>query len=239
MKKILSANQLKAIAVIAMTADHLAWTFFPGYSEILFALLLHILGRIAAPIMWFFIAEGFFHTKSLKKYMARLLILSAVSHFAYNFCFGIPFVPFKTSVFNQTSVVWSLFWGLVLLSAAKSSKLNELYKYITLIFVCVIAFPADWSCVGSLSVLFIGMNRGDFKRQAAAIALLSAAYGLVYFVFLDRLYGIIQLFTCLSIPLLSLYSGHKGKLNGFGRFFYLYYPLHLVILGILRTSFLK
>ena len=29
MKKILSANQLKAIAVIAMTADHLAWTFFP------------------------------------------------------------------------------------------------------------------------------------------------------------------------------------------------------------------
>lgn len=63
MKKILSANQLKAIAVIAMTADHLAWTFFPGYSEILFALLLHILGRIAAPIMWFFIAEGFFILK--------------------------------------------------------------------------------------------------------------------------------------------------------------------------------
>lgn len=110
MKPSFSSNQLKLIAIAAMTLDHLAWTLFPGYDTRWFVILCHILGRLTAPIMWFFVAEGFYHTRNFRKYALRLFSLALLSHFAYNFCFGIPFIPFQTSVFNRTGVVWSLAW---------------------------------------------------------------------------------------------------------------------------------
>ena len=68
----LSANQLKTIAILAMTLDHLAWTLFPGYSTEWFVILLHIIGRITAPVMWFFVAEGYYHTRNIHNYMKRI-----------------------------------------------------------------------------------------------------------------------------------------------------------------------
>ena len=94
-RKGLNGNQLKVIAIIAMTIDHLTWTFAPGYSREWWAILFHIIGRLTAPIMWFFIAEGYHYTRNLKKYAGRLFLLAFISHFAYNFCFGISFIPFE------------------------------------------------------------------------------------------------------------------------------------------------
>lgn len=111
----LSGNALKGIAILAMTLDHLTWTLWPGYTTDWWVLLLHLLGRVTAPIMWFFVVEGYHYTHDVKKYAARLFALAFISHFAYDFCFGIPFVPLSTGPFNQTGVVWSLAWGLVLL----------------------------------------------------------------------------------------------------------------------------
>ena len=67
MKKIFNSNVLKLIAIIAMTLDHLTWLIFPGYSIEPLAIILHIIGRITCPIMCYFIAEGFHHTKDIKK----------------------------------------------------------------------------------------------------------------------------------------------------------------------------
>ena len=106
----LSGNELKVIAIIAMAADHLAWTLWPGYANKEWWLIaLHLFGRLAAPTMWFMIAEGYTHTSNLKKYLQRLFVFAVLSHFAYNFCFGISFVPFRHSFLNQTSVIWALF----------------------------------------------------------------------------------------------------------------------------------
>ena len=87
-----NANQLKIIAILAMTADHLVSVIFPNYPKDWWILGIHILGRLTAPIMWFFIAEGYFYTKNLKKYAGRLFFFALISHFAYNFAFGIPFL---------------------------------------------------------------------------------------------------------------------------------------------------
>ena len=121
----LNGNQLKLIAITAMTIDHLAWTLWPGYSHNPAAIACHIMGRLTAPIMWFFIVEGYHYTHDVNKYTLRLFILALVSHFAYNFCFGISFVPLKDGVFNQTSVAWSLAWGLVLLRINAPAALAE------------------------------------------------------------------------------------------------------------------
>ena len=230
----LNANQLKTIAIIAMTVDHLVWTVCPGYSTKWWVLLLHIVGRLTAPIMWYFIAEGYHHTKNLKKYAVRLFVLAFVSHFAYNFCFGIPFVPFKTSVFNQTGVVWSLAWGLVLLCISDNEKLKQWQKVLLTLIICIITFPSDWSCIATLAVLYIGANRGNFKKQMICMMIFTFMYALVYFIFIDKIYAIVQLFTCLTIPLLKQYNGERGRWKGMSKLFYIYYPAHLVICAIIR-----
>ncbi len=234
MKKDLNSNQLKLIAIAAMTFDHLVWTIWPGYDHRLFVMLLHIPGRITAPVMWYFIAEGWFYTRNVKKYALRLFGLAFVSHFAYNFCFCIPLIPFQTSFFNQTGVVWSLAWGLVLLEANRSTKIPEWGKLLLTLAVCVITFPSDWSCVASMAVLFIGANRGNFRKQMTWMMVWTGVYAAVYFFFLDKAYGLLQLSTCLSIPLLARYNGSRGRAKWVGKLFYIYYPVHLAALGVLR-----
>lgn len=234
-KRGLNANQLKLIAIIAMTIDHLTWTLAPGYSREWWVLLLHLIGRLTAPIMWFFIAEGYHYTHDLKKYAMRLFALAFISHFAYNFCFGISMLPFQSSVFNQTSVAWSLAWGLVLLYVTESERFRQWQKVLITLAVCVLTFPSDWSCIATMAIVGIGTNRGNFRKQMLTMMFWTALYALVYFFFIDRVYAILQLGTCLTIPLLRLYNGKRGTWRGMGKLFYAYYPAHLVLCGLLRV----
>lgn len=136
----LSGNALKAIAILTMTIDHLAWALWPGYDTRWWVLCLHAVGRITAPIMWYMIAEGYHYTRDRKKYALRLLGFAFVSHFAYNFNAGIPLIPFSTGeIFNQTSVMWALFLGLLalMLFDVPQEKLSNPLKYLLLIGICV------------------------------------------------------------------------------------------------------
>lgn len=181
--------------------------------------------------MWYFIAEGYHYTHDVKKYAGRLFLLALISHFAYNFCFGISFIPFQTSVFNQTSVAWSLAWGLVLLCVNNSDRLKSWQKTVIILLVCVITFPSDWSCIASMAILFIGSYRGNFRKQMLWMMFWTLLYALVYFFFIDRVYALVQLGTCLTIPLLRLYNGERGSWKGIGKLFYAYYPAHLAACG--------
>lgn len=232
-----NSNTLKLIAFIAMTTDHLTWVIFPGYQKELWILILHIVGRITAPIMCYFIAEGYYHTRDLKKYMGRLFLFAIISHFAYNFAFGIPFIPFQTSLFNQTGIIWSLAWGLVALTIVKSDnpKLKQWMKTIVVILCTTISFCADWSSIAVLLVLHMGMNRGNFKKQMTCMLIDVAMYAAVYAIFIDPLYGILQMSVVLAIPLLYIYNGERGKWKGMKWFFYLYYPAHLFLCGVIRV----
>ena len=81
----LSGNALKVIAIIAMTIDHLAWVGIETYeqAETPLQIFLHIIGRLTAPMMIFFVAEGYYHTHDFRRYLRRLMILAVVSHFAF------------------------------------------------------------------------------------------------------------------------------------------------------------
>lgn len=69
-KCVLNANHIKLIAIIAMTIDHASDLFFPGFPIEPVVIGLHLIGRVTAPIMWFFVCEGFYYTKNVKKYPA-------------------------------------------------------------------------------------------------------------------------------------------------------------------------
>ncbi len=247
--KRLSANQLKLIAIIAMTIDHVTWAVFPGYSTNPIAISLHIIGRLTKPIMWYFIAEGFYYTRNVKKYTSRLFLFALISHVPYvlqsvNFkAYGwLSLIPFATGdgvarFLNQTSVMLSLAVGLVMLRVNVSEKLKTWQKTLLILLLCVAACPADGSCIGSLCVLSIGSNRGKPLIQTAWCALYVSLYALVYMFALNLTYGLLQLGDVIAVPVIALYNGKRGnneKLNKVMKwFFYAYYPLHLLVIGLI------
>ena len=232
----LNSNQLKVIAILAMTLDHLISVIYPNYPTDWWIIGCHIIGRLTAPIMWFFIAEGYHYTRNLKKYAMRLFAFAIISHFAYNFAFGIPFIPFQTSVFNQTSVIWSLAWGVVALAITndKYFKLKAWQKHLAVAIICVITFCSDWSCIAVMAIIAIYANRGNLKKQVTGMMVWVAFYAMVYFLFIDKVYGILQLFVIICVPFMKQYNGERGKWKGMKWFFYFYYPAHLIICGIIR-----
>lgn len=243
----LTANAIKLIAIIAMTVDHVTWMLFPGFEKHPLILCLHIIGRITCPVMCYFIAEGYHYTGNIERYTGRLFLFALISHCPYvmasfagtQFVDWRSFIPFYYgSVLNQTSVMWSLAWGLVMLRVANSGKIRNGLKPLLVILICPIALMSDWSCIASLCVLAFGTNRGKFKKQMLWMLFYVAIYSVVYFFAIDRVYGLLQMSVAVSIPILKLYNGKRGKSAAANRvmkwLFYLYYPLHLLAIGILR-----
>ena len=242
--KILDSNQLKLIAIIAMTVDHIAWAMFEGYPTALLPLVMHIIGRLTCPIMCYFIAEGYHYTRNINKYTFRLFAFAFVSHFAYIFASN-DFVDFKSFIpfyygnfLNQTSVMWSLAWGLVMLRIADSKRIKSIYKVLLVILICIITLPSDWSCIAALCIMAVGTNRGDFRKQMSWMIFYVALYSLVYFFAIDKVYGILQMGVVLSIPVIAMYNGKRGKnpkINKFMKwFFYIFYPAHLFVIGLIN-----
>jgi hypothetical protein len=236
----LNTNALKAIAIVAMTIDHLAWTFFPGYRIDVITLFMHIIGRLTAPIMIFFIVEGYFRTRNIKKYIRRMFVFAFISHFAYALMFDKNFIPFQNGVFDQTSVMWTFALGLTALAVSQSDnpKLKQWHRHVLISFCLIAAFPADWSTPAAASILYMGQNRGNFKRQTLWFMTWIACYSVVYAIFLNPVYGLLQMFVALAIPLWRMYNGERGKWKGMKWFFYFYYPVHLTVLGLVRIFIL-
>ena len=234
MEKGFTGNKLKLIAILSMTLDHVISVLYPNYPTDWWIIALHILGRLAAPIFWFMVSEGYYYTRNVKKYLLRLFIFAVIGHFAYNFAFGIPFIPFKTSFFNQTSVIWPLFLGVLGLVVVNSEELKQWQKTLLVFLLAALAFPSDWSSPAFLVVLYMGQNRDNFKKQMAMMLLWIGVYSTVYVIFINPIYGIIQMGVALTIPLLKNYNGQRGSFKGMKYFFYIYYPFHLVICGIIR-----
>lgn len=241
--KTLNSNAIKVIAIIAMTIDHIAWWLYPGYPKEFLPIILHIIGRLTCPIMCYFIAEGYHYTKDINKYTTRLFLFAVISHFPYmlasmNFVDWKSFIPFYYGdVLNQTSVMWSLAWGLVMLRVANSEKIRRNLKPLFIILICLISFPSDWSCIASLCVLAFGTNRGKFRTQMFWMIFYVVIYATVYFFALDKVYGMIQMAVVLAIPVLMMYNGQRGKnpkVNKLMKWaFYIYYPLHLLVIGLI------
>lgn len=247
MKKGLNSNALKMIAIIAMTIDHIAWLVFPDYPHEVLPVILHIIGRLTCPIMCYFIAEGYHYTKNIRKYTCRLFVFAVISHFAYIFASADfvdrkSFIPFYYgNILNQTSVIWPLAWGLVMLRIVNSEKIQKQWVKIALILlICLVTFPSDWSCIASLCILAFDTNRGKLKTQSVWLIIYVAIYAAVYCFAIDWVYGLVQMGVVLAIPFIKLYNGERGKNPRVNKimkwFFYIYYPLHLAILGTIQLA---
>lgn len=92
---------LKIVALLSMLWDHVTYVrplsmtlealFFPDAAETVPALLVlqratDYIGRIAAPIFLFSIANGYRHTRSFNRYALRLLLFACLAEYPYYLC---------------------------------------------------------------------------------------------------------------------------------------------------------
>ena len=226
----LTANKLKVIAILAMFFDHFVATFVPH--EELIGIILRTPGRIAAPIICYFIAEGYFYTSNRRKYIERLLIFAVVSHLPFNLLFGIAF-------FQATSIIWGLALGLIALTAIKSEKVHILLKPVILGLCCLLAITANWNYVSVLWIVGFGLFRGSFTKQMIVFSIIGFVFHLIptYINFGPGHDGYphwYQVGIYAAIPLLAMYNGKLGKKSKImGWFFYIFYPAHLLFIYVL------
>ena len=231
-KKLFTANQLKIIALVLMFFDHFVSVFLP-HNELL-NLVFRVLGRTAAPVFCFFIAQGFYYTSDLKKYITRLLIFALISHIPYNLAFGLSISPLVA-----TSVIWPLAMGLIALAVIKYEKIHIVLRIALVGVLCAVSYTANWNFFAVLWIVGFGLFHGDFRRQALSFCIIGAAY----LAWQLRRFGLFhpiypqwfQFGIFLAIPLLAIYSGIQGKKSRFASlFFYVFYPAHLLFLFLLN-----
>lgn len=214
---------LKLIAVAAMTVDHISAVFFP--SEI----WMRLIGRLTMPIMAFLISEGYHYTRSVRKYLFRLLIFAIVSQVPYMLAFGI----------NNLNVMFTLAIS-VLLLAIETSYMSNLLRVLLTFSLLLVSVFCDWSLFGVLFVYVFYRYRGNFKRQALSfcivVVLQIAVHALMSFPSRNLDY-FVNAGTIAALPLLSLYNLRRGRDVRY--FFYIYYPVHLAVLALLRYLITK
>ncbi len=239
----LTGNGLKIIAMITMLIDHTA-VALPMPDFFVYGLM-RFIGRIAAPILFFFVAEGYHHTGNKNKYLLRLAAFAVISY--------LPFIWFMTGGLPNSNnylilnVIYTLFIGFLALRAKREIS-RQWLKTLTVFLLFLLSLPGDWSYLAVIYILAFDYYRGDFKKQAYAytiITFISVAQDFLHPIagLLDGqpliaeslAVGIINLGRFLPIGLLYLYNGQKGSGGKWAQWgFYIFYPLHLILLCLVR-----
>lgn len=225
----LNGHQLKLIAIAAMLIDHLAWVFVKTNTGL--GQAMHAIGRITAPTMCFFIAEGYIHTRSVPRYLKRLAVFALISQ--------IPFSIFSLGTISviPLNVLYTLGLGLVAIYVYDTIEDVSKRKW-AIAAILILAVPADWTFIAPLLCLLFYVYRDDFRKQVQwisilALVLFAAGFVMMKFDFWATLqHQAFHLGVVLSLPLLYLYNGKRGGGKHSGWIFYVFYPLHLLILGI-------
>lgn len=224
----LNRNIIKYIAAATMFIDHIGMFFVPVSSPLGF--LMRIIGRLTAPIMCMFLAEGYIYTSSKKKYGLRLLVFAVISQFAYAFSHDFSLL---TADFNM---IFTLFLCFVILLAYDKIK-NEFFRFASIAACVAVSYFCDWGIIAPMWVLTFYIYRYNKEKQTLVFSAVSVLHVLSCVIFSiingSHWYGELwQLGVFLFIPFIYLYDGANGKKSAFSKwFFYIFYPLHLVVLG--------
>lgn len=241
----LTENALKIIACLAMFCDHFPKVMgISGAPYFVFSLLI---GRIAFPLFCFCLVEGFVHTRRVRTYLFRLLILALLSEVPYDLA-----LHDRLLEFGNQNAVFTLAFSLLLLivvtrvplfhrwlmaflallnpSSIPSEKKPEwkqvLPSFLMPALFCFLAraLRLDYGWSGILCIYLLYCLH-ESQRPASAIA-----WGCIAL----NLDMVSDPGAFLAVPLLIPYRGQRGsrKLK-WG--FYFFYPLHLLLLFVLSA----
>lgn len=221
---VLSGNSLKIIALIAMTLDHIGYLLLPQYP------ILRIIGRISFPIFSYMIAEGCRYTKNRTRYLLTI--------FGFGLVFQVVYYVADKSLLQGVFISFSL--GILLIFSIENFLKRRTFCSITeaafvigfVVFVCIVLpnilsytnFKIDYGIFGVLLPVIVYFMPDKFSKL---IGLTVAIIGMSFVM------GGRQWYALIAVLILALYNGERGKLK-IKNFFYLYYPLHLVVIYCLK-----
>ena len=223
-KGLLSGNQLKLIALIAMTVDHIGAYLIPN------ADILRIMGRVAFPIFAYMLAEGCRYTGNRTRYITVLAITAVLFQFAVFFMRGTlkqyVLTAFLLSAvlcfvldeaIKRQSPLWML--GFLMIVCGTFCLTEILPEYIR-----TYGFSVDYGFWGVLLPVAVFIVPGKVGKLVAMLA------GLIL-ICVD--YGGVQIYSFCALPLLALYNGKRG-FGGMKYFYYAYFPLHLIAIFLIE-----
>lgn len=233
----LSGAALKLIACFFMFFDHLAqseiFTILKIDYELLdnFSLLvskpspgliLVLFGRLVFPVFCFLIVQGVMLTGDRKKYILRLFGFALISEVFYDY--GL----FGYLNWHNQNVFFTLGLGALMMTILdyighgdQSGGVKLILNLLTLFATALISqwLRSDYSVIGIFAIFILWLcrwSRGKTLLGMVPAFLFISVYGAVY----------------LAIPLIYMYNGRKGNINKY--FFYLFYPVHFLLIWIIR-----
>jgi hypothetical protein len=236
----LSSDNLKLIALLAMTFYHAADILFPWWKRYLpdpsAALLLLFfmgIGMITMPVICFLAVESAYHTKNWKKYLLRVTLWAVPAHFAYAAATHKPLNPFAGAFIMHTSVLWTIGCGV---GAFFALKYQAKFRIELMLLLLALGFYGDWGICAAAAFLCMALTRNNFNRQMLAMSL-CFSFGLVYtYIRQGPALVLVQACFLFSIPVLKQYNGKLFNSKPLPRFaFYWYYPVHLFVLAGIRS----
>lgn len=240
-RRFLSGNVLKCIAMVTMFMDHIGLLLFPDYR------IFRIIGRLAFPIYCFLLVEGAVHTSNPKRYLGRLFLFALVSEIPFNLAIGgTIWYP------AAQNVLFTLILGLLAILFLKGHKLegkqepifiSGIWLLLVLVLVLLAEFArTDYGAGGVILILIFYLFRSEWLKKSLLFA------AAVVF-----LYGGIENYAILSLVPILCYNGKRSALPSGRRkdntepesrekyrpdarryFFYLFYPVHLIFLYVLK-----
>lgn len=230
---VFSAFELKILACVFMLIDHIGALLLPEITE------LRYIGRLAFPLFAYFIAEGCRYTKNKLRRFLSVFVLGVICE--------IVFVVFSKAYYGNILLTFSASILLIYLidevkkTFGKNKTRGALMLLLLVLYVVAIFFYCE----------YIGLDYGFFGVLTPAFALLfdnidnfsKKLYNRVnrkfvsLFMFSLELLLIslfenvlsYQILSLFSLLLLIQYNGERGRYK-FKYGFYLFYPLHLVVL---------
>ena len=235
--RFLTGNMIKILAAIFMVIDHIGVVF--GMEDG----ILRILGRISMPLFAFMISEGAKYTRNKAKYLGMIAGMATVCQLVYFFvlkdtymCILVTFSISITLIYCVDFIKWSFL----------SEKRNIVWQILSsTLFLCLVALTyylntvimIDYGFYGIMMPVFASLTdlRGykipDKVKWIDSIWFRSLLMTIPMLVRMLN-YPPLMWYSFISISILMLYSGKRGKLK-MKYFFYIFYPLHLVIIYVI------
>lgn len=214
-----------------MLVDHTAWLFVPFYS---FAgQALHFVGRLTGPTMAIFIAEGYRYTKDVNRYTLRLGLFALIS---WPFYCLMDYGRIKL----EFGVIYTLFLALLAIRVY-DSDMHIVVRVGLIALLIGLSRWGDWAIYDIIFALIAHIWHDDkpirwtLHTVVCLIEIVLLAESLVSYR-KPVYYAACELGTLLVAPMfVYFYSGERGSRHPFHKwFFYVFYPLHMLVLWIIK-----
>lgn len=237
----LNRDAIKYIAMLTMLLNHIAQVFLtPG--TVLYEVFEDV-GIFTAPVMCFFLVEGYDHTRSKIKYGQRLLIFAVISQ-----------IPYRLALrYGNLNMIYTLLCCFLIL-VAMELIVDPIFRAIVCALLTLTASVGDWSIFAPICTILLYNSKGNRRMTALS-------YGIVYIIFVPfqiqkyvngvqgdwtpraAAHGLLSgvgILVAAAVVLLC----YNGKRAEHGRnfskwFFYVFYPAHLMILYLVMVYITK